>query len=208
MIPPELQEVLSWANMVRVQTLHMEPIDTLPKGIPGNSQHCCIARCWQVQEERTLREAHFHGKPLVRVGRVQVSSSGSRVEIAWARYPTDPPRFETKHIDHPFIIGKFIEAFDNSEYPELIDCVNVKPMVTPQMVQQMQEALSKKAHAAMEQHWTELSEKLLLQGAPFGLMPPLAMPAPKAPVTKPPKMIDASSLMMFKAIEEEEAISS
>lgn len=120
------REVLSWANMVRCSRMHMDPMEKLPQGVPGNSQHCVIARCWQVQDERNIREAHYSGKPMVRVGRVQVNSSQSRIEFAWARYPEDYPRTERLDIGHPMPVAQFIEAFDNGRFPHLVDEAMVK----------------------------------------------------------------------------------
>jgi hypothetical protein len=115
------RETLAWVNYVRGQKLHMAPLDTLPKGQPGNAHNCVVARCWQMQDEKQIRDAHFHGRPMVRLGRIDVCSAVSRIEFQVARYPSDMPRVEFLNIEHPREVALFIKHFDNGDYPQLID---------------------------------------------------------------------------------------
>lgn len=44
MMTPELQEALDWVNHERTGPLRAAPLDELPKGVPGHTAECVIAR--------------------------------------------------------------------------------------------------------------------------------------------------------------------
>lgn len=44
MMTPQLQEALEWVNHLRTGPLNSPPMDELPKGVPGHTKECVIAR--------------------------------------------------------------------------------------------------------------------------------------------------------------------
>lgn len=179
------RDALHWVNNVRMRKLHMAPLDELPKGQPGNGHNCVIARCWQMQDEKQLRERHFHGAPMIRMHRVDVCSAASRLLFVWARYPSDPPREEYLTLEHPREVAMFIKHFDSGDYPELID-----PMLNRALPAKMD---GKPVTATMvQQAYKDYVQRLQAQMPPppmvhidFGSTPPFAFETPEAPVKAP-----------------------
>lgn len=97
------QPTLSWVNWIRGQ-IGGDYLPELPKGIPGSSKHCVIARAITMGVE---------GVAGVNVsGGVELVCEPGRYSCARPRYVREEATKEVK---------AFIKAFDHGELPHLID---------------------------------------------------------------------------------------
>ena len=92
--------------------LGMKPIEDLPKALPGCGHSCVIAA---VLKEKPEWDGTF-------VGRAKVNLMSKR-----RRFPSDETPYESDEFQHlsdielPLELQEFIDAFDDGEYPDLVD---------------------------------------------------------------------------------------
>ncbi len=105
MMTPELQEALDWVNHVRTGPLQTGPLDELPKGVPGHTAECVIARALKMG--------------IMDVKGVSVQTDHHTFEAA--RLPMVQGR-------NPDVVRRMIRKFDAGSIRHLIDYESFKSM--------------------------------------------------------------------------------
>ncbi len=98
MMTPQLQEALEWVNHLRTGPLQGPPIDELPKGVPGHTKECVIARALKLGIVGDLDVLVNTTTHMVRIQR------GPLVQGS-----------------NPHVVRKVIEQFDAGDMRHLID---------------------------------------------------------------------------------------
>ena len=98
MMTPQLQEALDWVNHLRAGPLRTGPLDELPKGVPGHTAECVIARALKMG--------------IVGEVDVKVNNADHLVHVV------SGPRIEG---GNPEAVRNMIRQFDAGELRHLID---------------------------------------------------------------------------------------
>lgn len=98
MMTPQLQEALEWVNHMRTGPLRARPLDELPKGVPGHTAECVIARALKLG--------------VIGVNDVKVNNADHMVHIE---------RGPLIHGSNPEAVRQLIREFDTGNLRHLID---------------------------------------------------------------------------------------
>lgn len=101
------QTTLSWVNWIRGR-VGGDYLSELPKGVPGSSRHCVVARAITMGV-RGVAEVNVSG------GGVELICEPDRHRFD----PYDRPRYVKERA--PAEVGEFVKLFDNGELPHLVD---------------------------------------------------------------------------------------
>jgi len=105
MMTPQLQEALAWVNGMRSGPLGSSKLDELPKGVPGHTRECVIARALKMG---------IAGLP-----DVQVNNGTHLIQVHCG---------PTIQGNNPNSVQKMIKRFDGGALPELIDYESYRKM--------------------------------------------------------------------------------
>ena len=133
MMTPQLQEALEWVNHMRTGPLRGPPIDELPKGVPGHTQECVIARALRMG--------------ITRVDEVRINSGSHVVVIKHQPSVEGPNPRPVQRVIQQFDAGNLLDLIDYEAYRKL------DPSGAPKMPQYL-------AHQSLAKPFDKLMPKL------------------------------------------------